>query len=63
MKREKIDRKARVWRVTRGIDGKIRGEIDAALLAELRPGLTAAQIADLLLAAAGEAEIARSRLW
>ena len=63
MKREKIHSTARVWRVTRGLDGKIRAEIDAALLAELRPGLTAAQIADLLLAAAGEAEIARSRLW
>jgi hypothetical protein len=62
MKREQIDSKAHVWRVTRGTDGKLRAQIDAALLAELRPELTPAEIADLLLAA-GEAEIARSRLW
>ena len=33
MKHDTIDRKARVWAVTIGPDGKLRAELDAKLLA------------------------------
>ncbi len=58
-----IDHKARVWVVTRGEDGRIQEEFDPFLLAKLNPGHSAEEIADVLATAAGEMEIAESRLW
>lgn len=63
MKHEKIDSKARVWVVMRGPDGKLQDELDPQLLTSLNPGLSAEEIADALVIAAGTAEIAETRLW
>ena len=48
---EQIDHKARVWTVTRGADGRLEERLDPDLLA------------DALMRAAGEREVAASRLW
>lgn len=58
-----IDNKARVWVVTRGEDGRLQEEFDPILLGKLNPGHSAEQIADLLVTAAGEMEVAENRLW
>ena len=58
MKHQKIDRAARVWTVSRGPDGRLQEEIDAALLAA-QPD----EIAEAIILAAAEAEIAKIRAW
>ena len=66
MKHEQIDRldqKARVWVVTRGEDGRLHEEFDPSLLTRLNPGHSAEEIAEVLVTAAGEMEIAGTRLW
>ncbi len=57
MKYEKIDDRARVWTISRGSDGRIMEELDEGLLATLDP------IADALVIAAGEQDIAENRAW
>ena len=63
MKFEKIDGKERVWVVKRGPDGKLKGQLDPQLFAALHPELTADELADALVIAAGTAEIAETRAW
>ena len=57
MKYEKIDDRARVWTITRGTDGRIREELDERIIAPLDP------LADALVIAAGEQDIADNRAW
>jgi len=57
MKYEKIDDRARVWTVIRGTDGRIREELDERIIATLDP------LADALVIAAGEQDIADNRAW
>ena len=57
MKYEKIDDRARVWTITRGPDGRLREELDEGILATLDP------LADALVVAAGEQDIADNRVW
>jgi hypothetical protein len=57
MKYEKIDDRARVWTITRGTDGRLREELDEGILATLDP------LADALVVAAGEQDIADNRVW
>jgi hypothetical protein len=57
MKYEKIDDRARVWTITRGADGRLREELDEGILATLNP------LADALVIAAGEQDVADNRVW
>lgn len=59
VKHEKIDDRARIWILARGPDGKLHASIDPALLATP----SADDIADTLIKAAGNFEIAETRLW
>ena len=61
MKHQKIDDQAHVWMVTRGCNGHLRVELDPRFV--LSAGGWAEQVADALATAAGEMEIAESRLW
>ena len=63
MKHEKIDDKARVWMLTRGEDGKLHEELDPRLLAEIGMAESSEEVANVLITAAGEMEIAETRLW
>ena len=63
MKHEQMDRKAKVWMVTRAPDGRLQDEFDPGLVARLNPGHSAKEIADVLVTAAGEMDLAESRLW
>ena len=63
MKLERIDDKARVWMLTRGEDGKLHEELDARLLAEIGMAESSDEVANVLITAAGEMEIAETRLW
>jgi hypothetical protein len=57
MKYEEFRDKARVWNVTRGIDGKIEAELDERLLATLDP------MAEAIIRAAARDDIAAHRAW
>ncbi|HEX6661319.1 MAG TPA: hypothetical protein VF067_05575 [Sphingomicrobium sp.] len=57
MKYEKIDDRARVWTISRGTDGCLMEELDEGILATLDP------MADALVIAAGEQDIAENRAW
>ena len=57
MKYEKIDDRARVWTLTRDTDGRLREELDEGILATLDP------MADALVIAAGEQDVADTRIW
>jgi hypothetical protein len=59
VKHEKIAPQARIWVLSRGPDGKLHAEIDPALLAGRSPD----DITDTLIKAAGDFEIAETRLW
>ena len=63
MKHEKIEDSARVWMVTLGPDGKLQEQLDPQFVAALGNGQPAREVADLLTTAAGEMEIAETRLW
>ena len=63
MKHEKIDDKARVWILTRGDDGKLHEQLDTQLLTEIGTAESSNEVADMLITAAGEMEIAQTRLW
>jgi len=60
---QKIDDRSRVWVIERGPDGKLSEKLDPQLLASLNPGLSAEEIAETLVLAAGTAEIAATRAW
>ena len=57
MKYEGIRDKARVWNVTRGLDGKLEAELDERLLATLDP------MAEAIIRAAAKTDIAANRSW
>jgi len=57
MKYEGIRDKARVWNVTRGIDGKLEAELDERLLGTLDP------MAEAIIRAAAKNDIAANRTW
>ncbi len=63
MKHSKIDDKARVWVVTLDDDGRLQQEVDPDLLAQLSPGMSAEDIADALIVAAGEMDVSQTRAW
>jgi hypothetical protein len=63
MKSEMIDDRARVWVVMRGPDLRLQAELDPKLLAKLNPSHTADEITDAFIQAAGEIEVAESRVW
>ncbi len=58
-----VDDKARLWVVMRGPDGRLQEQIDSGRLADLHPAQSAQEVADALLIAAGELEVAANRLW
>jgi hypothetical protein len=61
MKHEKFDDKARVWIVTRGLDGRLEERLDPQFLTTL--GAATAEDIINSLAMAGEMEIRENRLW
>ena len=63
MKHEKIDDKARVWMLVRGDDGKLHEELDPQLLTSIGMAHSSGEVANVLITAAGELEIAENRLW
>ena len=63
VKPEMIDDRARVWVVMRGPDLRLKAEIDPDLLAKLNPDHTADEIAEALVQAAGEMDVAETRAW
>ena len=63
MKYDKIDDKARVWVLMRGDDGKLHEELDPQLLASIGGAHSAEEVADVLITAAGQMELAETRLW
>jgi len=63
MKPELINDRARVWVVMRGADLKLQAELDPDLLAKLNPAHSADEIAAALVQAAGEMELAETRVW
>ncbi|MFL6728452.1 MAG: hypothetical protein ACJ8EZ_00800 [Sphingomicrobium sp.] len=68
MKLEKIDDKARVWILTRGPDGRLEEQLDETrldpqFLSAIGAAATAEEIADVIAIAAGQMELAESRLW
>lgn len=63
MKHELIGDRARVWIVTRGPDGRLHDKVDPGFFDRLTTDQSAEEIADTIAIAAGEAEIAQTRLW
>jgi len=57
MKYEGIRDKARVWNVTRGLDGKPEAELDERLIGTLDP------MAEAIIRAAAKNDIAANRTW
>jgi len=58
MKHEHIDRRARVWTVSMGADGRLEEQLDAELLARLAEASSPEEVS-----AALAAKIARTRTW
>ena len=63
MKHEQIDDRARVWIVSRGLDGRLDERLDPQFLTALGAAQSAGDVADILAIAAGEIEIAETRAW
>jgi hypothetical protein len=63
MKHQRIDDKARVWLVTRDDDGRLQDELDPQFLSSLGTAHSAEEVANVLINAAGEIEMAETRLW
>jgi len=63
MEHQRIDDKARVWVVTRGSDGGLQEELDPQFLSSLGAAHSAEEVANVLITAAGEMEMAETRLW
>ena len=60
---EAIHRKARVWMVTRGEDGRLEERLDPSFLAQIDEHRSIDDIVDALLTAAAEQDVAESRIW
>ncbi|MFL6725536.1 MAG: hypothetical protein ACJ8FS_03350 [Sphingomicrobium sp.] len=60
---EAIHRKARVWTVTRGEDGRLEERLDPGFLAQIDEHRSIDDIVDALLTAAAEQDVAESRIW
>jgi hypothetical protein len=60
---EHIDDRAKVWTLSRGAGGKLEEQLDESFLAKLEKAETVEEIADAILAAAAEREIAETRVW
>ena len=60
---EHIDRKARVWTVTRGADGSLEEALDLGHLLRLNPGHGIDEIVDALLGVLAERDVAETRIW
>jgi hypothetical protein len=58
-----VDDSARVWVITRGPGGRLQEQLDPQFLTTLGTASSAQEVADVLVTAAGEMEIAESRLW
>jgi hypothetical protein len=58
MQHEQINRRSRVWIVTRGPDGRLTEGLNPDYLATLEPAH-----AHKLVRAVGELEIAKTRVW
>ena len=57
MKYEEFRDKARVWNVTRGIDGGLEAELDERLLGTLDP------MAEAIIRATAKDDVAANRAW
>ena len=58
-----IDRKARVWTITRGADGGLEESLDLDHLLKLNPGRGIDEIVDALLGVLAERDVAETRIW
>jgi len=58
-----IDRKARIWCLTRGADGEFEERLDRIILAALGDASSGEDIIDALVIAAAEQDIAETRDW
>jgi hypothetical protein len=63
MRLEKIDDKARVWIVTRDLEGQLQDELDPQFLSAIGAAATAEEVADVIAIAAGQLEVAETRAW
>jgi hypothetical protein len=63
MEHQKIDDSAHVWIITRGSDGRLQEDYDPQFLTNLGLASSAQEVADVIAIAAGEMEIAESRVW
>jgi len=63
MRLEKIDDKARVWIVTRDLEGELQHELDPQFLSAIGAAATAEEVADVIAIAAGQLELAETRAW
>ena len=63
MKHQKISDRARVWVVTLGTDGRLQEQLDPQFLNSLGTACSSEEVADILVNAAGEMELAENRLW
>jgi hypothetical protein len=63
MKHQKIDDSAKVWVVTLGSDGRLCEQFDPQFLTSICTACSSREVADLLVNAAGEMELAENRLW
>jgi hypothetical protein len=60
---EQIDDRAKVWTVSKGTDGRLEERLDKSFLARLEQAETPEEIAEAILAAAAERQIAETRVW
>ena len=58
-----IEDDAKVWHVTRGPNGGLQEQLDPQFMTALGAASSAQDVADVLITAAGEMEIAENRLW
>jgi hypothetical protein len=63
MRLEKIDDKARVWIVTRDLEGQLQDDLDPQFLSAIGAAATAEEVADVIAIAAGQLELAETRAW
>ena len=59
----RVDDSAHVWVLTRGARGKLQEQLDPQFLTSLGAASSAQEVAEVLINAAGEMEIAENRLW
>ena len=59
----RLDRKAKVWTITRGADGRLEERLDETFLEKLEEDCTCDEIIDALITVAAKQDIAGSRTW